>query len=360
MRMRRLLWLALQAALWGQPIATLGERQTLLGNGQYGLKYFPDGGITVFPWPSGYRVLLAGGISSYLLEGPDMTSLQLVKQVLAPGSKGSFDNGYAGIYGAWRDPQTGEIRAVYHAEDQEGMKKLENGVNGFYASTALAISEDEGRTFRKAGRILTGQYPKNAEGRPDQGCGEPSLVPEHGQRFLYCYYTDHTREGQRGVQICLARSPIADKGAPGTWTKYHEGALREPGLGGRDTPVVAARPAADALFPNVTYSNALGKYVMVYNILYYADLQEGQPAKGGIYAAFSGDGIHWSSPHLLVQGLSIALPGKEVLWHPAIVWDDATQSRGWLVYSYSPRWGHHAPRQPHYMVGHRIAFSRGR
>ena len=360
MRAYLLLWLALPPALCGQEIAELGERTTLIENGQYGLKYFPDGGITVLPGSSGYRVLVAAGISSYLLEGPDVTSLRLVKQVLEPGPKGSFDNGYAGIYGAWNDPQTGEIRAIYHAEDQEGMNRLPNGVNGFYASVGLAISGDEGSTFRKAGRILAGHQPKNAQGRPDQGCGEPSLVPDQGHHFLYCYYTDHTREGNRGVQIGLARSPIADKGAPGSWMKYYEGAFSEPGLGGRETPVVAARPAADALFPNVTYSKALGKYAMVFNILYYADLREGQTAKGGIFGAFSEDLIHWSSPQLLVQGLSIGLIDREVLWHPAIVWDDGRQSRGWLVYSYSPRWGHRGLRTPHYMVGQRIAFSRGR
>ncbi len=358
--MRRLLFLCLvfQVTAWGQEIAQLGERRTLIANGQYGLKYFPDGGIAAFRGPSGLRVLLAGAISSYLLEGPDMTSLRLVKQVLAPGPKGSFDNGYAGIYGAWRDPQTGEIRAIYHAEDQEGMKRLENGVNGFYASVALAMSGDDGATFRKAGRIVTGHLPKNPEGRPDQGCGEPSLTAEHGNRFLYCYYTDHTREDNRPVRICLARSPISGKGAPGTWVKYFEGDFTEPGIGGRESTVMAAAPSGDALFPNVTWSNALGKYVMVFNILYYADLREGQAAQGGIYAAFSADGIHWSSPQLLVPGLSIALLDKEVLWHPAIVWDDQSQSGGWLVYSYSPRWGHGGERTPHYMVGHRIAFSR--
>lgn len=360
MRSWQVLFFVFLVAAWGQNVASLGERRTLIENGQYGLKYFPDGGISVLAAPQGLRVLLAGGINSYLLEGPDMTALRLVKKVLEPGPAGSFDNGYAGIYGAWRDPQSGEIRAIYHAEDQEGMKTFENGVNGYYASVGLAISGDGGGTFRKAGRILSGSRPKSAAGRPDQGCAEPALVEEESHRFLYCYFTDHTRLNGGGVQIGLARSPIAEKGAPGTWMKYYEGAFSEPGLGGKETHVVVAQPAADALFPNVTWSKGLGKYVMVYNILYYADLQAGQTAKGGIFAAFSTDGIQWSSPQLLVHGLSIAQPDREVLWHPAIVWDDASQFTGWLVYSYSPRWGHRGEQKPHYMAGRRIAFWRGR
>jgi hypothetical protein len=151
---------------------------------------------------------------------------------------------------------------------------------------------------------------------------------------------------------------MSDKGAPGTWWKYYDGGFNEPGLGGRETPVMPSPPAADTLFPNVTYSNALGKYVMVFNILYYADLRAGEAAKGGIYAAFSGDLVHWSEPKLLVHGLSVAQLDREVLWHPAIVWDDASELTGWLVYSYSPRWGHYGLRKPHYMVGQRITFLR--
>jgi len=308
----------------------------------------------MLPASSGYRILCAAGVSSVLLEGPDLHSLHLIKQVLEPGPKGAFDNGYAGIYGAWQDSRNGRIIAIYHAEDHEGMKRLENGVDGYYGSVGLAISDDQGNSFRKAGRILTGSLPKNEDGRPDQGCGEPSLVGHDG--FLYCFYTDHTRVDKRGVQICLARSPITSEGAPGSWMKYREGAFSEPGLGGKDTPVMEVHPAADAVFPSVSYSAALGKYVMVFNILYYADFEEGHPAKGGIFAAFSTDLIHWSTPLQLVQGLSIAMPGREVVWHPAMVWDAGQGTAGYLVYSYSPRWGHSGTRIPHYMVGQRIQF----
>lgn len=347
-------WLLFQTAASGQ-VVKLGERKTLLENGSYGLHYFPDGGVAAIPAPSGYRLLMAAGISSVLLEGPDLTSLHLVSRVLEPGPKGSFDNGYAGIAGAWRDPRTDEILAIYHAEDQEGMNRLENGVKGFYASVALATSADQGHTFRKAGRIVTG-LPKNENGRPDQGCGEPSLVADQAHGFLYCFYTSHSRVGNRGVQICLARSKISEHGAPGSWMKYFEGGFSEPGLGGNDTPVMSSGPASDAAFPSVTYSRAFGEYVMVFNILYYADLRDGQAAKGGIFAAFSSDLIHWSSPQLLVRGLSIAQPGREVLWHPAILWDEGSESAGYLVYSYSPRWGHSGERTPHYLVGQPILF----
>src|SRR5665811_15281 len=118
-------WIAL-AVLFGQQVIRLGERQTLLDDGQFGLQYFPDGGVTLLPGTEGSRWLLAAGVSSYLLEGADVASLHLLKKVLGPGPKGAFDNGYAGIFSAYTDRRTGEVLAVYHAEDQEEMARLAN------------------------------------------------------------------------------------------------------------------------------------------------------------------------------------------------------------------------------------------
>jgi hypothetical protein len=338
MRICLLFLLALQAAV-------VGERKTFLDDGQYGLKYFPDGPISVLATSPQYRVIFPATVSSYLLEGPDMASLHPVKKVLSPGEKGSFDNGYAGIYGVYSGGRKGEVLAIYHAEDHEGMQVFENGVPGFYASVALATSADGGATFSKVGQIITGSLPKGANGRLDQGCGEPSLIPDKSGRYLYAYYTDHSRVDKRGVQICLARSLLGDKARPGTWKKFFHGEFAEPGLSGRDTPVLsAAQESADAAFPNVTYSQKTGRYVMVLNLVYY---REQIAEKSGIYIAYSEDGIQWSKPEQLVRGFSIAKLDREVVWHPTLIGD-------WLFYSYSPRWGHNNSRKPHYLVGQPI------
>lgn len=337
----------------------LGERKVILRDGQHGLKYFPDGAIAVVRKRPEYRILMAVGASSYLLEGENIESLVPVGKVLAPGGGGSFDNGYAGISGAYYHSGSGELLALYHAEDQEKMGRFDNGVVGFYCSVGLAVSRDDGATFTKMGPVITSHLPKNPEGTRDQGCGEVCIVPDKSGSYLYAYYTDHSRIDGRGVQICMARCPINDKASPGAWRKLYEGSFSQPGLGGKDTPVVTARDMrADAVFPHVTYSGMLQKYVMVLNINFYMEcINRTKPEQSGIYVAFSDDGIRWSEPVRLITAYSVPLLGEEIVWHPTLIWSDGDPAAGWLYYSYSESWGHRGSRKGHYMVGQPITFS---
>ncbi len=335
----------------------LGDPQVLLADGAHDLHAFPDAHLTILDTDPKYRVLLVAGVRTWLMEGPDMRSLAAVRAVLSPGPAGSFDNGYAGIFGVHRDEASGELLAFYHAEDHEDMPRLPNDVPGFYASIGLAVSGDDGLNFERLGPVLTGSQPKDADGRPDQGVGEGSIVPDRTGTHLYCYYTDHSRADSRGVQICLARTPLGSGGRPGTWEKYHEGAFGQPGLGGKDSPVLSAHDMqADAAFPLVTYFRELGRYVMVFCIVAYADLATGEPETSGICLATSSDGIHWSEPIRALRALTIPWPDRECAWHPALIADSVEDSQiaGWLYYAYSERWGWGEGRTPHYLVGRRI------
>ncbi len=335
----------------------LGPRRVMLPSGRHGLKYFPDGCLAVVRTGPAYRVLMPAGVATHLLEGPSMDALNHLGKVLTPGGAGTFDNGYAGISAAVRDGASGQLLAFYHAEDQEGMARLANGVPGFYCTVALAVSDDDGATFRKVGPVLTGSLPKAPDGRGDQGVGEVCALKSQGGRYLHAYYTDHSRVGGRGVQICLARSRASDRGRPGTWHKFHEGRFGEPGLGGKDTPVVAApMPRADAVTPHVAWSAALGAYVMVFNVNAYQEIGgKAEPRQSGMYVAFSSDGVAWSRPTQLWAALGLPARDKPVAWHPTLVWSDGG-TRGHLYYAHSERWGHHPPRVPHYLVGRSIEF----
>ena len=342
--------------------ACLGQREVLLDDGQYGLRYFPDGAMAVVRRTSALRILMPAGVSSWLLEGKGFDSLVPVRKVLEPGGKGSFDNGYAGISGAYRDEASGELLAFYHAEDQEDMGRLPNGVRGFYCSIGLAVSKDDGQSFTKVGPIITSCLPKDPKGTRDQGCGEVCVLSDKSGQYLYAYYTDHSRIGGRGVQICLARSPVREHGfLPGTWTKFFEDSFSQPGLGGKDTPVVSTKDMeADAILPHVTYSKVLKKYVMVFNINAYRELAGGsRPEKSGIYVAFSDNGLSWSNPTQLITACSVARIDGEVSWHPTLVWsdDEGPALSGWLCYSYSERWGHKPPQKGHYLVGQPITLA---
>ena len=335
----------------------LGPQETVMADKALGLRYFPDGRLAVVRTKPDCRVIVSAGVSSFLLEGSELGKFTNATKVLDKGRPGEFDNGYAGINAVVRAP-SGELLAFYHAEDQEGMKTVGNGIPGFYCRVALAVSKDDGRIFEKRGPILSGKLPKDPGGRGDQGVGEPWVFAEPKGEFLFAYYTPHERVDGRGVQICMARCPMADAMKPDAWKKYHEDGFTEAGLGGKDTPVVTSgQQAADALFPQVTFIPALQQFVMMFCLNVW---REGdKPERSGIYAAFSDDGIHW--PRERMQQLwkvpVIAANGREVAWHPTFIPDDGTAARGWLYYGYSESWGYDPPRKPHYLMRRRVALA---
>ena len=245
------------------------------------------------------------------------------------------------------------------------MPPIPGGVPGFFCSIGLAVSEDEGRSWRKLGQVITSAKPKSwtaFPGQPDRGAGEVSVAVGRDEKHLLAYYTEHSRMENRGVQICLARADISAKPPlPGMWKKYRLGRFDEPGIGGLDTVVLSAAHMdnADAAFPQVSYSEYLGRYVMVFNINVWKEyIQQGRElSKSGIYVAYSNDGIEWSTAQMLVKDYAVSRTGKSVSWHPTIVWTDAEHREGWLVYSHSDNWGH--ARQggtPHHMVGRPVRF----
>ena len=346
----------------GRIVASLGKREIILESGQHGLKYFPDECLAFVQTTPHIRVLMAAGVSTHLLEGQNMKSLASRGEVLRPGKPGSFDNGYAGVSGVIRDPRTGQLFAFYHAEDHEGMQPIPGGIPGFYCCVALAVSNNNGTSFRKLGPVIRGSLPKDVKGRSDQGCGDLCVAADADHRYVYVYYCDHSRIDNRGVQICLARCSVEDVGKAGPWKKYYRGAFEEPGLGGKETPVVSAQAMlADAIFPQVTFVPELHCYVMVFNIIVYRELgPEMQARQSGIYIAHSQDGIHWSKPTQLIRIHSVPEGlGTEIGWHPALLLSavEGGFARGWLYYSYSERWGHKPPQKPHYLVGQPITFS---
>ncbi len=345
----------------GPVVNSLGKREVILGDNQFGLRYFPDGCMGVVSTIPRVRLLVAAGVSTCLLDGPSMISLKSLGVVLKPGDPDSFDNGYAGVNGVAREPKSNDLLAYYHAEDQKGLLPIPGGIPGFYCSIGLAISKDDGLTFQKVGPVITSCLAKNEKGFTDQGCGEVSIVLDHGKQFLHAYYTEHSRINRRGVQICAARCPAGDAGKTGAWKKYFRGEFEQPGLGGKDEPVISALAMkADALFPHVVYLEQPDRYLMAFNINAYEELAQGVEARtSGIYLASSQDGIRWSKPTLVLSAYAVPFIDKEIGCHPTLMiesCDNSTMS-GWLYYAYSERWGHAPPSKPHCLVGQSIRIS---
>jgi len=81
------------------------------------------------------------------------------------------------------------------------MESVGSGIPGFYCRVAVAVSPNDGATFAKRGPVLASRAQKNPKGPADQGVGEPWILTEPKEEFLYACYTSHDRADGRGVDI---------------------------------------------------------------------------------------------------------------------------------------------------------------
>lgn len=314
---------------------------------------FPDMPLA-FLGTSPLRFLMVCGNDTCLWSGKTLGDAALVGNVFAPGPKGSVDNNYAGISSTYHDRARKRIIAFYHAEDSEGMDRLEvNGVQGFYGRICVAESPENTVSFTKLGPAITSDTPKRirpweTDGGPkdawlSQGVGDPYVFIDKEQRHLLCIYgewSNRFREN-RGVQLNLARAPIASAGLPGTWMKCYRGKFDEPGIGGHETSVLSARPHGDAISAHVQYVPDWKRYVMVFSLNVYSEVERPDTLKhSGVYVSTSTDAIDWSKPVLAETILTMFVNGQECMMHPFMMVKSATPQKliGHLMYRYSSKW----------------------
>jgi len=328
------------------------------------MHYFIDERLVVLQRRPVFRALVTAAIETYLVEGESIGKITGARKVLSKGGKGEIDNGYIGASGGYR-LKNGVWCVLCHVEDQEDMPAIGGGIPGFYARVVLATSRD-GTSWTKEGAVITSSKPKEFtmyDGQADRGAAEPGLVADRNGRWLYAYYTEHSRQNGRGVQICMARADLkAGIPGPGKWFKYHEGEFDQPGIGGLDTPVISAQKydQAEAMYPHVEYSKAFGKYIMILCVNYWKEYYYNKGlSNSGLYIAFSDDAINWSEPEKIVTDFVVPLIGKSLTWQGTLVFDEGSSTGGWLVYGYSPSWGHlGSGGTPHYLAGRRILLEK--
>jgi len=293
------------------PAVTLGDMQTLLPDGNaLGLSYFPDEGTSILSTDP-FRIMLTDGakkasvvVTASTTSAPLMNLAQATT-VVSPGATADFDNGYAGISAVYRHTD-GIYYGFYHAEDQVGTGTIPGtSIPGFYARIGIATSPD-GTTWTKGGYVIESFVPKRTPNgttvQYDQGTAEPGAVASADGKWLYLYYTEHSRVdpagGARPVLICMARADLgawppvlSTTAGPVTgFKKYYQGDFSTDGIDGEDSPVVSPPTgASNALEGHVAYSSALSKYVMVYGVDAWGERAASPPvaAVSGLYLAFS-------------------------------------------------------------------------
>lgn len=353
----------------GRAILALGPQQELAASNLLGsgLDYFPDEGTSLLASPAGTIRLLVGTGSGWLMTGNGNfgnVAWTAVSKVLEPDSASEFDNGYAGFSGAWTDT-TGRVWGVYHAEDHVGLPDIPGTqIPGFYATVALAVSNDSGKTWTKEGPLVRSHAAKDtASGaKTDQGAGEPGLVASPDGKWLYLDYTDHSPPDNLDTRICLARIPIqAGIPQPSLCAKWDGSGFTRSCLGGRDTSVLLADSVLGGPLRGIVLEGHpswipyLGKYAMAFGVFPWVGL--GDTSLIGTWIAFSTDMIHWIDFARLLHDNSIPVPGKSLSWEASILPDDSSASRAWLVYGTTPRWPDSSGGQGTHAVRRHMAWS---
>jgi hypothetical protein len=186
-------------------------------------------------------------------------------------------------------PGAGKLLDVYHAEI--------NTTTSFYSLLGLAVSYNDGLSWTDLGEIIRLNQPYETD-LAGFDIGSPRLVASPDAQYFYIYFPDWIANGTTqptGTNVSVARVPVAALllaafGAhphAAAFEKYYEGTWSQPGIGGLSSDLNP--DAGYAGSPNVAYSSALERYVMITD-----DTQR-------IAYAESSDGLEWTLPALLGQ-----------------------------------------------------------
>jgi len=208
------------------------------------------------------------------------------------------------IEAVWTDDD-GTLWGWYHAEP----------IGLFDSPTLTAphigavVSFDGGATIYDLGVVLETGYPLDPtaqNGYFGGGHGDCSVILDQERKYFYFLFDNYSGpDAEQGVVI--ARMAFEDRFNPvGKVYKYHNGAWRAPGIGGKVTPIFPVKvpwgaSAPDALWgPSIHWNTYLQCYVMLMNHA------QGQPgwAQAGVYVSFCYDLSRpeaWSEPLKLLD-----------------------------------------------------------
>jgi hypothetical protein len=228
------------------------------------------------------------------------------------------------IEATWPDAD-GTLYGWYHNEPKGLCPGSERRTK--YGLTAPRIgavrSGDNGATWDDLGLVLSAPDGTldcdAANGYFAGGHGDFSVMLDARQEWLYIFFGNYAGDAaSQGVAV--ARMRWRDRAAPaGKVWKYDAGAWREPGVGGRTTPIFPVTTAwqrreTDAFWgPSVHWNTWLGRYVMLMN---RACCVPEWPQEG-VYISFASDlasPSRWSRPRQLYKGGD---------WYPQVIGLDA-------------------------------------
>lgn len=286
------------------------------------LNYFPDGTLGIFK-EDATTVIFASNNAIARLEGFfDAPFRQVESNITLEKPKQIYN--YVGGGPVYFDEPSDTLLLFYHAE------RHPRGIKKFYSTLGITYSRDLGHHFFDLGEFILPYITlKEASGKQIEVSGG-AVVPHH--KYLYVYYTDHAKTGERGLAVARAESAdviiSAQQGNLSEWKKYYNGHFSEPGLGGNFTPLLQSQ---ELTWPHIIYNSYLKKFILIYTT-----------AKK-LFLRFSLDGLVWENPTIVVAG---SKNSKEEFFYPTLISpkNDPVFIAGkelWIYYTHSKIGGWH-------------------
>ncbi|MFE0647058.1 RICIN domain-containing protein [Streptomyces sp. NPDC059534] len=167
-----------------------------------------------------------------------------VEATQAPSTASYAHRNYCDLAGVWVDPDTGDWYGLVHNEFTP--QPFGDGIH--YDGIDTAVSKDQGRTWTVQGHAITSPYSTrrgDTAAFPQQtyhyGDGDQRLFADTASGYFYAFYGSRIVEkggGWKAFHAHVARAPMSQKLAPGSWQKWYDGAWSEPGAGGRESNMV--------------------------------------------------------------------------------------------------------------------------
>lgn len=273
-------------------------------------KYSPDGHFSVYRNNSGVTMFWPLD-DSYRTVGPSIFEMYGAVKVLPRGGAGSFDSGGAWLYTVLPSCE-GRMLGFYHAEDHTFPHSPESHFIA-YKSIARCTSEDSGLTWKNREQVLTAYRPKPKRAAWS-GLGDHCIVWDEASKQLLCFFQE---EGL----LCMAASQDP-QGRVGSWRKWHNGGFKEPGIGGRATPIAAfaKHPGGN---PSILWNTFLQRWLIAWH-----------GWSGDLWISSSPNLMDWTPPRLLLQRPS----SRGKVWYPTLIGQsDKTGGENlWLIYAEFP------------------------
>lgn len=172
-----------------------------------------------------------------------------------PSTASYAQKNYCDLTGVWVDPDTGDWYGLVHNEFTP--QPFGDGIH--FDAIDYARSTDQGKSWTIEGHAITSPYSTtrgDTTAFPNQtydyGDGDPRLFTDTADGYFYVFYGSRLvdKNGNWADDFShVARSPIADKMATGSWQKWYDGSWSQPGVGGKESnlvPVGSANPDGSA------------------------------------------------------------------------------------------------------------------